>query len=445
MAGQGEAPADSTSNWADVTQIAAAVSAFIGVIASLAVTGILSQAQRDHGTFLLIAFACVLVAAALWVTAALLRGPAREASTPQPAPSPAQAEEGKVSPVLVVERLGANRGAAKRSLLPRLAARFRRLSLRVKLEMVGVLFFVGGVFVGIVALIATQQDSARPSITASFDSSTAVLTATVKADGLPESGRLVIRVEGLRETARKGKLYYNADPHVLYLTALGPNADGTVSQTVSVSVPSDFSLVGLKAWSGQEDQGCYSNGSLALENSAVPQSEQDGCLVLRLPAAPTAPPSAPASPLPTKLLGKRTKTAGCRVRDSLPDPACTPGAVLVGAGEKQICKSGYSATVRDVSAKTKSAIYAEYGIPAKHYGRPYQIDHLVPLGLGGSNDPANLWPEAGSPAPGFTVKDRLDRRLPQLVCKSDMVLPTAQIAIARGWTKLYEEVYDQAP
>jgi hypothetical protein len=47
---------------------------------------------------------------------------------------------------------------------------------------------------------------------------------------------------------------------------------------------------------------------------------------------------------------------------------------------------------RNVSGGTKSAIYREYGIPAKCKSR-YTIDHFIPLSLGGSNEPSNLWPE----------------------------------------------------
>lgn len=47
---------------------------------------------------------------------------------------------------------------------------------------------------------------------------------------------------------------------------------------------------------------------------------------------------------------------------------------------------------RNVSGSTKSAIYRDYGIPAKCKSR-YTIDHFIPLALGGSNEPENLWPE----------------------------------------------------
>ena len=62
-----------------------------------------------------------------------------------------------------------------------------------------------------------------------------------------------------------------------------------------------------------------------------------------------------------------------------------------------ICRSGYSASVRHVSESTKDKVYAEYGI-AHHSPGKYEIDHLVPLEAGGSNQTANLPPAGIAPA-----------------------------------------------
>jgi hypothetical protein len=56
------------------------------------------------------------------------------------------------------------------------------------------------------------------------------------------------------------------------------------------------------------------------------------------------------------------------------------------------------------------AVEQEYGLGAKHYGSTLEIDHIVSLELGGSNDIANLYPEEAKlpgNAPGFHVKDKL--------------------------------------
>ena len=94
--------------------------------------------------------------------------------------------------------------------------------------------------------------------------------------------------------------------------------------------------------------------------------------------------------------GNRTKTSGCVASGGLQDTACTPGDIISTATRDQICQSGYSTSVRDVPESEKQAVYAEYGI-THHSTGEYEVDHLVSLELGGSNDISNLWPEAASP------------------------------------------------
>jgi hypothetical protein len=55
-----------------------------------------------------------------------------------------------------------------------------------------------------------------------------------------------------------------------------------------------------------------------------------------------------------------------------------------------VCRSGYTARVRHVTSSLKDQVYAEYGI-ASHAPGEYEVDHLVPLELGGSNSIANLF------------------------------------------------------
>jgi hypothetical protein len=86
------------------------------------------------------------------------------------------------------------------------------------------------------------------------------------------------------------------------------------------------------------------------------------------------------------------KESGCIALNGLPDSGCTPGAVFPNATAAQICRSGYSSSVRDVPAEVSRMVYADYGIAARSPGE-YEVDHLVPLELGGSNDIANLWPQ----------------------------------------------------
>jgi len=139
------------------------------------------------------------------------------------------------------------------------------------------------------------------------------------------------------------------------------------------------------------------------------------------------------------VLGAQTKTTGCSVRGALPDPDCTPGAAIPTATTADICKSGYASSVRNVPAGTKAKVYREYGITSHPTGS-YEVDHLVSLELGGSNDIANLWPEAAEPAPGFHEKDVVENYLHGQVCSGKMTLSTAQQEISTNWLNIYSTV-----
>src|SRR6476659_8738142 len=106
--------------------------------------------------------------------------------------------------------------------------------------------------------------------------------------------------------------------------------------------------------------------------------------------APAEVTAAAAGSAPAPSLGHRTKSSGCRVRGLLPDPACTPGSVFTSASVVQICRPGYSRSVRNVPESLKRSVYAEYGIRS-HTPGSYEVDHLVSLELGGDNTIANLW------------------------------------------------------
>jgi hypothetical protein len=122
----------------------------------------------------------------------------------------------------------------------------------------------------------------------------------------------------------------------------------------------------------------------------------------------------------------------CHVHGGLPDATCTPGAVFASVGTAQICKAGYANSVRNVPQSEKDRAFAEYGI-AKHPQGSYEVDHLISLELGGSNDLKNLWPEAALPKPGFHEKDQVENYLHDQVCSGKMALKDAQTAIAANW------------
>ena len=141
--------------------------------------------------------------------------------------------------------------------------------------------------------------------------------------------------------------------------------------------------------------------------------------------------------------GVQTKTSGCTVRGALQDSACTPGDILPNATKDQICKSGYASSVRNVPTSEKNQVYAEYGI-THHTAGEYEVDHLVSLELGGSNDISNLWPEAASPKPGFHEKDKVENYLHDQVCSGAISLQQAQVEIATNWLNIYNQMPSSA-
>lgn len=66
-----------------------------------------------------------------------------------------------------------------------------------------------------------------------------------------------------------------------------------------------------------------------------------------------------------------------------------------------------------------------------------ELDHEIPLELGGANDARNLWVENYRGLLGAHAKDRLENYLHDAVCSGRMPLQTAQKAIATDWVKAY--------
>ncbi len=149
----------------------------------------------------------------------------------------------------------------------------------------------------------------------------------------------------------------------------------------------------------------------------------------------------------TVRLQRATKTSGCRLA-ARPDRRCSPGAYYSRLTKAVICSSSFhTGAVRDVPQSEKYAVEQEYGLRAKLYGRTLEIDHIVSLELGGSNDIANLYPEEArfrNGSPGYRIKDKLENRLHDMVCAGQISLRSAQRQIAADWEKLYRNVFGVA-
>lgn len=124
----------------------------------------------------------------------------------------------------------------------------------------------------------------------------------------------------------------------------------------------------------------------------------------------------------------------------LNDLASTPGATLpVDLGT--LCTPGYTKKVRHVPAATKKQVCNDYGVSAARCTGAYvEIDHLISLELGGSNDVTNLWPQPYQPKPGAREKDRLENWLHKEVCSGAVSLADAQQVISDDWYAAYQRM-----
>lgn len=120
----------------------------------------------------------------------------------------------------------------------------------------------------------------------------------------------------------------------------------------------------------------------------------------------------------------------------LPDSQVTPGAVRT-TDSSEICAPGFSTKpYRKTTAAMKTQAYAEYGA-VKKPGVCCEVDHLIPLELGGLDDIKDLWPQPYTPTPGAHEKDKLENWLKRQVCAGKMKLTDAQEAIRTDWYAAY--------
>jgi hypothetical protein len=135
---------------------------------------------------------------------------------------------------------------------------------------------------------------------------------------------------------------------------------------------------------------------------------------------------------------------------NLPDPNLTPGAVLPNVTPEQLCRPDYPKSVPPLGPEVRAKVLAEYGLDNDHAGYcdgpdGCVIDHLIGIGLGGSNDLSNLWPEPADGEWNAHLKKRLDAVLEQLVCAGRMPLEEAHQAVADDWIAAYRQYIGEPP
>jgi hypothetical protein len=130
----------------------------------------------------------------------------------------------------------------------------------------------------------------------------------------------------------------------------------------------------------------------------------------------------------------------CGIYSNYPNPNCPYGRNITVSLE-ELCKVGYTKTVRNVTSKIRAEVLKRYNISAG-YGRANELDHIVPLCLSGSNDIENLWVEPSNTKDfrlGYQTKDKIENLLHRKVCNGEITLEQAQYDIVYNWTRWIEK------
>lgn len=121
---------------------------------------------------------------------------------------------------------------------------------------------------------------------------------------------------------------------------------------------------------------------------------------------------------------------------ALPNKALTPGVVRT-IDEKEICaKTFRTKPYRKTTAAMKKHVCDEYKVKSCPAQNKMELDHLLPLELGGLDDEKNLWVQM---APDYHLKDVLENKLKKQVCSGEVSLPEAQQCIMSDWVSCYRK------
>lgn len=123
----------------------------------------------------------------------------------------------------------------------------------------------------------------------------------------------------------------------------------------------------------------------------------------------------------------------------VPDNRLTPGAIATLNTEK-VCQPHYSDTVRKTTPAMKARVFKRYGL-TNEPGSDFEVDHRIPLSLGGADLEKNLWPQSYSTATwNAYVKDTLEHYVWRRVCsQKTMTLLEGQRLFEGDWTHAYRQ------
>lgn len=129
-----------------------------------------------------------------------------------------------------------------------------------------------------------------------------------------------------------------------------------------------------------------------------------------------------------------------------PNPSLSPGLIatsnLSDLTTTQSCGT-YSQCHRNTTEEQKKQVHTEYPTCPTGAGQS-EIDHIIPLALGGADDVKNLWcqpdinPWNGENY-GYHTKDKLESFLVIQVKAGAMTPKNAQACIINDWVKCYQQ------
>jgi hypothetical protein len=140
--------------------------------------------------------------------------------------------------------------------------------------------------------------------------------------------------------------------------------------------------------------------------------------------APTAVANSSSAPAPT------TTSPALNPRLLHPNAVLTPGATITDITADKVCADGYAQSVAAVPLALGDQVFSAYGLGDADRAE-FELDHLIPVELGGSNDITNLWPEPMLEAGknGAIDKNAIETQLHDAVCAHHLKLDAAQAAV----------------
>ncbi len=267
----------------------------------------------------------------------------------------------------------------------------------------------------------------------------------------PEDIDLLLAAEGELSSARSAKIRTHlaqcatCQARLATFDSVMADLSGIVQQSLAPQIrPIDESLVRLKAHMA----GAVQDGAKAANSNAGQRQRTwrrflqpfmlrpmvtatcTGIFLVLLAAVFGA---YSTNPMTGRILAKRNRAI-------VPDQSLTPGSVR-NVALSDLCSMDREEPIREISLPLRKAVLQKYGMAA---ARPddYEIDLLISPGLGGTDDPRNLWPEPYAPSSwNARDKDDLEEHLHNLVCSNKLELATAQNEISHDWIAAYKKYF----